>query len=154
MWCPAFEWWNPDHSSNVLLHITEIFSWSMPIDRSSLEYCLPFTNSEKIADVVMLKFVGIRAHCAYEIGILNHGEEETFRHGAQDGVVDRQRFWSGRECDRLEFDSHHVIACESPDIQAAVWANSVTGSGFTRFANNFSSKNLKVILESASMLIM
>ena len=40
----------------------------------------------------MLKFVGARVHCAYEIGILNHGEEETFRAGAQDGVVDTQGF--------------------------------------------------------------
>ena len=29
----------------------------------------------------MLKFVGIRVHCAYKIGILNHGEEETLGTG-------------------------------------------------------------------------
>ena len=46
----------------------------------------------------MLKFVGVRVHCAYTIGILNHGEKETFEDGAQDGVVDRQGFRSGREC--------------------------------------------------------
>ena len=40
----------------------------------------------------MPKFVGVRAHCAYKIGIPNHGEEETFGDGAQDGVVDRQGF--------------------------------------------------------------
>ena len=38
----------------------------------------------------MLKFVGIRVHCAYKIGILNHGEEEPFWDGAQDGVVYRE----------------------------------------------------------------
>ena len=36
----------------------------------------------------MAKFVGVRVNCAYEFGILNHGEEETFRNTAQDGVVD------------------------------------------------------------------
>jgi len=40
----------------------------------------------------MLKLVGIRVHCDYKIGILNHGEEETFRHESQDGVVEKQRF--------------------------------------------------------------
>ena len=40
----------------------------------------------------MLEFVGFRVHCAYKINILNHGEEETFGDGAQDGVVDRQGF--------------------------------------------------------------
>jgi len=25
----------------------------------------------------MPKFVGVRVHCAYNIGIVNHGEEET-----------------------------------------------------------------------------
>jgi len=28
----------------------------------------------------MLKFVGIRVHCAYKIGILNHGEEHGTGH--------------------------------------------------------------------------
>ena len=26
----------------------------------------------------MLKFAGVRVHCSYKIGILNHSEEETF----------------------------------------------------------------------------
>jgi len=53
-----------------------------------------FTGHEwrKIANVVMMKFVGVRVNCAYEIDILNHGEEKTLRHEAQDGVVDRQGF--------------------------------------------------------------
>jgi len=29
----------------------------------------------------MLKFIGVRVPCAYEIGILNHGEELTFGAG-------------------------------------------------------------------------
>jgi len=45
-----------------------------------------------IADIVMAKFVGVRFNCVYEIGILNHGEEETFRDVAQDGVVDGYGF--------------------------------------------------------------
>ena len=45
-------------------------------------------KKRKIADIVMAKFVGVRVNCAYEIGILNHGEEETLRDVAQDGVVD------------------------------------------------------------------
>ena len=82
----------PDTSNNVLQSITEVFSCSIPRDRSSLWYSFPFTNSKKIAKVVMLKFVGVRVHCAYKIGILNHGEEEMFGDGAQDGVVDRHGF--------------------------------------------------------------
>jgi len=38
----------------------------------------------------MLKFVGARDHFAYKISIFNHGEEETFGVGAQDGVVESQ----------------------------------------------------------------
>ena len=38
----------------------------------------------------MLKFVGIRVHCAYKIGILNHGEEETFGTGPKTALsIDR-----------------------------------------------------------------
>ena len=40
----------------------------------------------------MPKFVGVRVKCAYKIGILNNGEEETLGDVAQDGVVDRQGF--------------------------------------------------------------
>jgi len=42
----------------------------------------------------MSKFVEFRVHCAYEFGILNHGDE-TFGDVAQGGVVDRQGFLSG-----------------------------------------------------------
>jgi len=42
----------------------------------------------KFVDIVMAKFVGIHGNCAYEIDILNHGEEETIRDTAQDSVVD------------------------------------------------------------------
>ena len=65
----------------------------------------------------MLKFLGISVHCAYEVCIHNHGEEKTFRHRTQDGVIDRQGFRTGRECESLEFDSCHVIASESSRIQ-------------------------------------
>ena len=68
----------------------------------------------------MLKFVGIRVHCAYKVGIFNHGEDETFGDGAQEVFVDRPGFLSGRESERLEFDSRHVIACESPVFNVAV----------------------------------
>ena len=38
----------------------------------------------------MLKFEGVRVHCAYKIGILSHGEEEPFGDGAQDWLsIDR-----------------------------------------------------------------
>jgi len=73
----------------------------------------------------MLKFVGIRVHCAYEVGILNHGEKETFRHRTQDGVVDRQGLRTGRECESLEFDSGNVIACESSRIQGGSMSQQV-----------------------------
>ena len=37
----------------------------------------------------MLKFVGVRVHCAYKIGILNHGEEECLGKGPKTASIDR-----------------------------------------------------------------
>ena len=62
----------------------------------------------------MLKFVWIAVQRTVKIYILNHGEQQTFRDGTQDGVVYGQRFRSGREYERLEFDSRQVIARENP----------------------------------------
>jgi len=44
------------------------------------------------ADIIMLKCIRVGVLRAYKIGILNHGEEETFGDGAQDSVVYRQGF--------------------------------------------------------------
>jgi len=59
-------------------------------------------KERKIADV-MLKFLRVAVQRTVKICILNHGE------GTQDGFVNREGFRSGRECERLEFDSCQVI---------------------------------------------
>jgi len=97
----------------------------------------------------MLKFLGVHVDCSYKTGILNHGEEETFGDVDQDDVVGRQVFWTREECERLEFETCHVITRESPRIQRS----SMTVSGFTRFTNNWVNKNLKEVFESATLLI-
>jgi len=68
----------------------------------------------------MSQFVGVRVHRVYKIGILNQNEEETFGDVPQDGVVDGQGFGYGGEIERLEFDSRHVIPCESPVFSVAL----------------------------------
>jgi len=45
-------------------------------------------KKRKITDVIMLKFVRFADQRTDEICILNHGEKEMFRNGAQNGVVD------------------------------------------------------------------
>jgi len=45
-------------------------------------------KQRKIADVVMLKFVRVAVQRTDKIGVLNHGEQETFRNGTLYGVVD------------------------------------------------------------------
>ena len=38
----------------------------------------------------MLEFVGVRVHCAFKIGILNYGEEETLGTGPKTALsIDR-----------------------------------------------------------------
>ena len=39
----------------------------------------------------MLKFVRVEVHRTDKIFVLDHGEQQTFRDGTQDGVVYRQR---------------------------------------------------------------
>jgi len=58
----------------------------------------------------MLKFVRVAVQPTIKICVLNHGEQQTFQGGTQDGVVYGQEFRSGRECERLEFESRQVIA--------------------------------------------
>ena len=62
----------------------------------------------------MLKYLRVAVKRTVKICVLNHGEQETFRDGTQDGVVCKQGFRSGRECERLEFDSRQtppVVQC-------------------------------------------
>jgi len=90
----------------------------------------------------------------YKIGILNHGEEETFGDVAQDGVVDWQWFWFVENGNVLSSTLVMLHRARAPVFLVALWANNVTGSDFTRFTNNWSSKNLNMVFESASFLIM
>ena len=62
----------------------------------------------------MLKFVRVAVQRTYEICVLNHGEQQTFRDGTQDGIFYRQGFRSGSEYERLDFASRQVIPCETP----------------------------------------
>jgi len=62
----------------------------------------------------MLKFVRVAVQQPVKICVLNHGEQQKFRDGTQDGVVYGQGFRSGCECESLEFDSRQVIARELP----------------------------------------
>ena len=58
----------------------------------------------------MLKFVRVAVQRTVEICIIINGEQQTFRDVTQDGVVYRQGFRSGRECESLQIDFCQVIA--------------------------------------------
>jgi len=68
----------------------------------------------------MLKFVRLAVQRTYKIRIINHGEQETMRDGTQDYFGYRQRFLSGRECDRLEFYPRQFTAREIPLVQCRI----------------------------------
>ena len=63
---------------------------------------------------MMLKFVRVAVQLTLKICILNHGEQQTFPDGTEDGVFYEQGFRSGRECNRLVFDSRQDVARETP----------------------------------------
>ena len=62
-------------------------------------------KQRKIADILMLRSVWFGVQRTDKIGVLNHGEQENFGDGTQDGVVNRQGFWSGGEGKSREFDA-------------------------------------------------
>jgi len=64
----------------------------------------------------MLKFVRVAVQRTVKICILNPGEQQMFWDGTQDGVVYRQGFRTGRECERLGFDSRQLITRETPPV--------------------------------------
>jgi len=49
-------------------------------------------KQRKIADILMLRSVWFGVQRTDKIGVLNHGEQENFGDGTQDGVVNRQGF--------------------------------------------------------------
>jgi len=66
------------------------------------------------------KFLGFRVHRAYKIGILNHGKEETFGDGAQDGVVDRQGFDPADNMNVLSSTLVMLYRATAPRIQCSL----------------------------------
>ena len=93
-----------DHNGRLFMIHAQSFSL--------LRELFTFHKKRKIAGVRMPKFVRVAVQRTVKISILNHGEQQTFRDGNQDGVVCGQEFRSGLEGERLDFDSREVIARE------------------------------------------
>jgi len=102
----------------------------------------------------MLNFVRVVFLRAYKIGLLNHGEQEAFCDGPNTALSMDSDFDPTNNLKVLSSTLVMLYRATAPLLNVKLWANTLTGSGFTRWTNNYASKNLKFVFESLAFLIM